>query len=137
MFLLVCVGLGVFFIVICLCLLFDITDEQTENGYIKYMSSNGYIRSIIWADTKLYEVIYQYKKHFNINPDEKLYIKVYYMNTPLTAFDICSEHRFDKVEIITCSDIEHCKKNRIPVREILNYSDTICISRDGNIKYDT
>lgn len=137
MFLIGCIGLSAFFIVICLCLLFDdFYMARLEEGYIEYLSNNGYIICILWSDTMLYDIMSQYKYHYDIKDREKLYIRVSYRNKRLSTFDIVNECKFDKIEVVSESDIEHCRRNKIHSQDILNYSNTIYIDRDGNIIYD-
>ena len=136
MLLVACIGLLIFFIVICLCLVFEIGEEQVEKNYMHYLDAMLYNKSIYWTNTIIQDILYQYRYHYNINENEQLYIKVYYKNKVLDDFDIIHEHKFDKIKIITDSDIKQCQKNNVPVGELLNYTTILHIDKYGNIKYD-
>jgi hypothetical protein len=133
-----CICLGVLFLIVCVSLILDFNYDSREEKCIQYIESKGYIKAgaIKWQDSTMYDVIYQYRKHYNIPAEQKLYVKVCYGNYQLNMIDIMMERRFDKVSFISGADIKLFCENKIPVKNITSYETVIKFDKYGNITYD-
>ena len=133
-----CICLGVLFVIVCVSLILDFSYDSREEKCIQYIESKGYIKAsaIKWHDSTMHDIIYQYRKHYNIPSEQKLYVKVCYGNYQLNMVDIMMERRFDKVSFISGADIKLFCENKIPVKNITSYETVIKFDKYGNITYD-